>query len=236
MSLEDDYGDFYLMFKQVVCRGNRLNNALKELREGIPPSEQGVVTGFSKNPLACKRFASRVIGQNGQTQGPPTIIIANEEDVREKNPTLVEVKYTEEWLREHPDVLDALLTIPMPNATFKEKYDSVRTFKDEQEIVIPGTQKAEIPSDIKINVYIGPKELEEMGQSPMTMGLTHPSFVKAVDKVVPSIKERIKKEIPSGVDATVKIYSCHDTLNLFEVDRSACALHDVFYVERGEKL
>jgi len=224
-----------------LCRGNSLGGILKDIREGVKPKCDSVAVGFSRRLQACKRFARYTeYEQQMSVEDLPTVVFMRKPQFMEDNPSAVEVEYADEWLRNHPDILEALMTGCPDSRPLDDKVFSAKVHQDEQEVVVVGSPGKISVKDIEINVYTEVDHLRRMGmfehRSIYEIGIK--DVVSDMAEFTGRIKALVEKEIGGLVNSDdflkVSVHLCQDTMNLMDEKSSKCALYDKFYLE-GKK-
>jgi hypothetical protein len=229
VSIEDDYRDFYNFSAPRLCRGNKLVEVIKEVKEGVK-SKDHMVSGFSSSKEACRKFAGskEVFDERPLVDRLPAVLIFSEQEFHEMNPEAIKVVYEPEWLEQHPEVVEAIQTYPCLNRPLKDKVSSAECFRHEQETLV-SADCAQIPEDAVVNVYVGPEEMEQANVvTPSMWDNRLGKFTSRMDEMVKRIKERLPEDFPFPV----RVFFCHDTLNLNNICESACKHWDTIYPKR----
>lgn len=234
--LQSDYYDMESTGNK-ICRGNNLGDVLKELKGGMKSRCDGVVTGMSKSLKACKRFA-----RNRNYDGPmtindvPAVLFINKQQFHEENPTAVEVDYEEEWLKENPDIVEALMTTCPDNRPMDDKISSAMSHWDEFEVVVKSKQSVIPKYYPNINIYTEVDHLRRMGIE-VSSYPTLKNSIPVMEKFTEEVKKKlIDEEVGNIIEGhmNVGIFLCQHTMNLMDDGDSKCALFDKLYVEGKE--
>lgn len=217
----DDYLNYYDVTRKQnhLCRGKRLYKLITELGTGWRTGVEAV-GGFSEDQYICKHFAFG--GMEGK-DGPPAVYLANTAWYKEQEPTFQPIQYTEEWLREHPDVVAVCQTLPDMRRPLDDEISSATCYSREKEWVVLGKEivkplhhKYEDSSDPEhpyylqgeLNIYLDDRELERMGAD------IHASYNGSGDTLCQAMswaKEQLEKTIPKDLPldrSGVKLYYC----------------------------
>jgi len=219
---------------QKICRGNHFGNALLELKEGMRPKCYGVVTGMSRSLQACKRFARTGDREGSMTiDDVPAVLFVSKREFEKENPGAVEVEYEEEWLRDNPDIVEALMNICPDTRDMSDKIYSAKVNSNEWEVVVRA-KRSELPKYYpNINIYTEIDHLKRMGMT-VPYSPTLKNAAPLMEKFTQDVEERLaKEEVADIIEGHMKVgvFLCQSTSNLMSEEESKCALFDTIYVE-----
>jgi len=242
-----DHDYFQRSTERKVCRGTpTLSKLLKEMEEGIT-AQYGLTTmgGFSTQLEPCKRFA-RPQGSIYKPFDPPAVYTVSKRRLEEEYPNAMEVCYSEDWLREHPEAVDVMQTVECAiDRPLEQKISSCLLYKDECEIMFPDTTHLKYPGYIvregekrdwgggDINVFISDIELANLANSgdierSHLSALPLSELKESMDVVRKKVEEKIPKDLE--ID-NINIFLCNSTLNM---NQERCLLYDTIYQQYRE--
>lgn len=231
-----------------LCRGNELKQALNEIVDGNHATVMDVVGGFSHDIQTCRRFTKRdsydelMRKAYGQVDPPlPTVIRVNKEHLYERYPTLKQVEYDEEWLQEHPDVVEHIATpnyyksvMGHPDCTadkrgemFQCVVNSAKAYQFEHEWVVTDTdivRLTPVPFDkdeprfsVELNIYMEPNLVRAYNHDPQLSGSSTDKLSEFSDQLDVAAK-RLEKEIAADERLT------DDMLKGMTINLMACTV------------
>lgn len=218
-------------YSKHICRGpGSLTDVIRELKEGRHKDpERPVLGGFSSSIQTCRHFSRR--NREFKDTFDPQAVYSNEKYCfKDRYPSMTEVCYEEDWLRQHPDVVETLQTIPevAKKCSLDENIATCLVFRHECEVVFPGTDvvKYPLPEEEyglcggKLSVYVSDMDLDDLYRSEgigtnYNYGQPLENIRDRMVNAVLKVQEMVPIETPVN---EVDIYACNSTYNLKDAD------------------
>jgi hypothetical protein len=243
MSLfKEDRDYFWRSTDQQVCRGvPSLSKLLKEMQEGVS-AQYGMTTmgGFSTQLEPCKRFA-RPHDTRYKPFDPPAVYTTSKYRLQEEYPNAMEVCYTEDWLKEHPEAVDVMQTFECAiDRPLERKISSCMCYKDECEIIFPETTHLRYPGYTTyegqkkewgggdINVFISDVELTDLANSgDIERNRTYALPLRELKEAMDVARMKVEEKIPKDLEIdNINIFLCDSTMSM---NQEKCLLYDTVY-------
>lgn len=142
-----------------------------------------------------------------------------------------QVKYEDdEWLKNNPDVVDAVQGIDtLKKRTTEEKISTAKHYNSEHE-VMARTTKLTVPKYSKLNIYLDSNHFKHFGVDHHMWGYRGEEFANKMGLCVLKVRDHVERELKHELEnktlSGVRFYGCFSALSLQEEKESACILWD----------